>query len=227
MKNLLLSFLRLYRIRYWFVYLRYLFLKSGMQFAAVGSDVGEKTIDHNLSAFNLPRAVFGCGGRMGLLIYPIVAYFTRDPEKRKVLVVGCRTEDDIYWLRAYRFYDTYGLDLFSYSKNILLGDIHHTDIPDATYDVVLLAWMISYSKNPLAVLTECNRILKPGGLLGIGIEHDPNQATDDSPRVNTLNTTANLIALTKYVMPSRVIFEYDHHLPNERGSVVVLRKNDL
>jgi len=187
--------------------------------------IGEKTVSHNLSAFKYPRAAFGCGGRMGLLIYPIIGYFTKDREKQKILAVGCRTEDDIYWLRAYRFRDTYGFDLFSYSNNILVGDIHKTTFPDHTYDVILLGWVLSYSKDPAAIIKECKRILKPGGLLGIGIEHNPHQNTEGvgAVRANLLNSTNDLIKLLDSTIEHKIVFEYDHYHPSERGSVIITR----
>lgn len=221
-----LPLLRFYRLRYWVVRLRYAWLKRSMRFADFNTpQIGTKTISHNLSAFKHPRAVFGCGGRMGLLIHPIVGYFTREREKQKILAVGCRTEDDVYWLRAYGFRNTYGFDLFSYSKNIIVGDIHRTAFPDNTYDVVLLGWVLSYSKDPGAIIKECKRILKPGGLLGIGIEHNPLQDTEGPGlvRSNLLNSTADVIALLNENMAHKIVFEYDHYGPKEHGSVVITK----
>ena len=176
-------------------------------------DIGEKTVSHNLDAF-LFDAAFGCGGRMALLIYPLAAYFHFVQVRRqdlKILVVGPRTEDDIFWLRAYGFLGTAGLDLFSYSDSIQLGDIHQTDIPSQSIDAVLLGWMISYSKDPEGVVKECRRILKPGGLLGIGIEHHPGPIDPSSPRVNTLNSLHDLEELVASSGPARRVFGYDHY----------------
>jgi SAM-dependent methyltransferase len=202
------------RFRFHFVKLRYQFLKRRMRFFETGSgDIGEKTIPHNLSAF-LSDAAFGCGGRMALLIYPLAAYFHFYQVRRqhlKILVVGPRTEDDIFWLKAYGFLGTTGLDLFSYSNSIDLGDIHHSGIPGQSVDAVLLGWMISYSKDPEGVIRECRRILKPGGLLGIGIEHNPNQIAPSSPRVNSLNTLADLETLIASSGPAERVFGYDHY----------------
>src|SRR5208283_81385 len=73
---ILTSLLRFYWIRYHFVRLRYAWLKKRIQIIENhSSNVGQRTLGHNLSAFQCPGAVFGCGGRMGLLIYPIVSYF--------------------------------------------------------------------------------------------------------------------------------------------------------
>ena len=202
------------RLRFHFVKLRYRILKRHMRFFTTGSaKIGEKTVSHNLDALNVDAA-FGCGGRMALLIYPLVAYYHFYSVRRediKILIVGPRTEDDIFWLRAYGFFGVSGLDLFSYSESIQLGDIHHTDIPSQSFDVVLLGWMISYSKDPEVVIKECRRILKPGGLLGIGIEHNPHPIDPSSPRVNSLNSLADLERLVTSSGPVQRVFGYDHY----------------
>ena len=180
------------------------------------SDISKRTVGYNLTAFNHGSA-FGCGQRMGLMIYPVIAYnsfYKIDKSKLKILIVGCRTEDDIFWMRAYGFSQTFGLDLFSYSKYIWLGDIHGTDFPDESFDVILLGWMIAYSKEPKTVVKECRRILKTGGLLGIGLEYLPTKKTFDKylgEIPNTLNTTADIISLIDSVTINKVIFEYDHY----------------
>ena len=210
----MLWLLRNDRLRFHFVKLRYQFLKRRMRFFATGStDIGEKTVSHNLDAF-LSDAAFGCGGRMALLIYPLVAYhhfYRVRRDELNILVVGPRTEDDIFWLRAYGFLGTTGLDLFSYSDSIRLGDIHQTDIPSQSIDAVLLGWMISYSKDPEGVIRECRRILKPGGLLGIGIEHHPGSIDPSSPRVNRLNSLDDLEILVASSGPAQRVFGYDHY----------------
>lgn len=210
----LLWLLRNDRLRFHFVKLRYQCLKRQMRFFAAGStDIGEMTVRHNLDAF-LSDAAFGCGGRMALLIYPLVAYhhfYRVRRDELNILVVGPRTEDDIFWLRAYGFLGTTGLDLFSYSDSIRLGDIHQTDIPSQSIDAVLLGWMISYSKDPEGVVKECRRILKPGGLLGIGIEHHPGPIDPSSPRVNRLNSLHDLEELVASSGPAQRVFGYDHY----------------
>jgi SAM-dependent methyltransferase len=185
--------------------------------------IGETTVKHNLTAFDMPRAAFGCGGRMELLIYPIVSYFRKNRASIRILVVGCRSEDDIFWLKSYGFSDTYGLDLFSYSKHILIGDIHNTDFADKTYDVVLLGWMISYTKDPGLVFKECKRILKDDGLLGVGLDHNPKQAAEGikAPRVNTLNSTADIKKMLDASISNKLVLEYDHYYGDDDRCVVI------
>ncbi|MBA2611411.1 MAG: class I SAM-dependent methyltransferase [Bacteroidetes bacterium] len=185
--------------------------------------IGETTVKHNLSAFNIPRAAFGCGGRMELLIYPLVGYYRKNRESIKILVVGCRSEDDILWLKSYGFTNTFGLDLFSYSKYILIGDIHNTGFEAGSYDVVLLGWMISYTKDPAVVFKECKRILKEDGLLGIGLDHNPKQDAEGikPPRVNTLNSTQSIKKVLDESIKHKVVVEYDHYYSDDDRCVVI------
>ncbi len=193
-------------------------------YSKLNADVGPTTVEYNLTAFNYDAA-FGCGGRMGLLIYPIIPYY-RFNKNVKILIVGCRTEDDIYWLRSYGYNKTLGFDLFSYSNKVLLGDIHDTDFDDDSFDVVLLGWMISYSKNPKQVIKECVRITKKEGLIGIGIDHDPDQGkdviTDEGPRVNELNNADELIDLFA-ITKNKVVFNYDHQGQSDHAIAVITR----
>ncbi len=215
-KTNLISILRYEKIRFFVAKKRYKYLKKNIRFIKDGSSsIGDDTIKHNFGALD-SDAAFGCGGRMALLIYPVLAYYglsTIDRGKKKILIVGCRTEDDILWMKSYGFNQTKGFDLFSYSKHVLVGDIHKTDFENETFDVVLLGWMISYTKDPVTVVKECRRILKTGGLLGIGIEHNPNQINENlgTLRVNPLNSTGDIISLFDSTIKHKVLFEYDHY----------------
>jgi SAM-dependent methyltransferase len=203
------------KIRKWYVMFRYFILKNKMKFLENGSSsIGEDTVSHNLGAFKQIGG-YGCGQRMGLLLYPVIAFDsinTIDKAKRKVLLVGCRTEDDIFWMRAYGYKQAVGFDLFSYSDNIIVGDIHKTEFADETFDAVILGWMISYTKDPKAVFSECRRITKKNGLFGIGLEHNKNQdnANLPPPRMNPLNSTGDIITMLDETMKHKVLFEYDH-----------------
>lgn len=225
--SILFSLLRFYPIRLKYVQFRYWYKKNRMKFSKEqSSNIGEQTIAHNLSAFEQsPSAVFGCNGRMGLLIYPVISYYVDDRWKLNVLIVGCRSEDDIFWMRSYGFSKTIGFDLFSYSSYILVGDIHNTSFEDNSFDVVLLGWMISYSKDPACVVNECRRILKTEGLLGIGLDHNPNQDIEGirPPRVNTLNSSTDIIDLLDSNMKHKVVFEYDHYPEGDYRCVVISR----
>jgi SAM-dependent methyltransferase len=189
--------MRIDRFRFIFCRLRWRLLKRKLQFHPnADKAVGEDTVRYNLGAFD-HLAVFGMGKRMSLLLFPTAAIFKDNLPQRKVLVVGPRTEDDVLWARSLGLFNTEGLDLFSYSPLIRIGDIHNSGLPDQSYDAVLLGWMISYSSNPHLVIEECLRMLKPGGLLAIGIESNARQKYEGvkPPRMNSLNSPADLAEL--------------------------------
>lgn len=208
-------------IRNRYCWLRYRYLKRHLRFLSEEfGGVGRHTIEHNLGALD-NRAAFGMGNRMSLLLYPLAAVL-RGREDVKVLIVGPRTEDDIYWARALGINNVRGLDLFSYSPWIDLGDIHKTGYPDNEFDAVILGWVISYSLEPEKVVAECRRILKPGGYLGFGIESNPElRATGivAAPRVNALNSASDIAALVQ----APVLFIHDPSISVPTDNAVIFR----
>lgn len=66
-----------------------------------------------------------------------------------------------------------GLDLISYSPWIDLGDVHDIPYKDSSWDVVILGWVIAYSENSHRVAQEVTRILRPGGIVAVGVQYSP------------------------------------------------------
>lgn len=216
--------LKIDALRNYYCWARYRWLKKKMRFLPEESGgVGRYTIEHNLRALD-ERAGFGMGGRMSLLLYPLAAAL-RGRDDAKVLIVGPRTEDDLYWARALGLNNVRGLDLFSYSPWIDIGDIHRTAYADGEFDAVILGWVISYSVQPERMVAECKRIIKPGGYLGFGIESNPAlRATREvkPPRVNALNSAADIAALVQ----APTLFIHDPALAVPTDNAVVFRLPD-
>lgn len=185
--------------------------------------VGKHTIAHNMGAL-AGRAAFGMGNRMSILLYPLAAAL-RDAEDPRVLIVGPRTEDDLFLAKSLGIRNVRGLDLFSYSEMIDIGDMHQTSYPSASFDAVVLGWVISYSTAPERLVAECKRILKPGGYLAFGIEsNDEFRKTRvyNPPRVNPLNSGADIAELVK--LP--IVFLHDPMLNRPTDNGVVFRLAD-
>jgi hypothetical protein len=175
----------------------------------MADSVGRYTVEHNMAALS-DRAAFGMGNRMSLLLYTLAAVL-RDKPDATVLIVGPRTEDDLYWARALGILNVRGLDLFSYSPWIDIGDIHNTNYQDRQFDAVILGWVISYSERPTTLIAECKRIAKPGGYIGLGIESNPSQRRTGNygpPRVNALNSARDIAEIVN----ESVIFIHDPEL---------------
>ena len=143
-------------LRQYYCWARYQLLKKRLRILPEEmGGVGEDTIKHNLSALEV-RAGFGMGNRMSILLYPLAAILGRRKHDSKVLIVCPRTEDDIYWARALGIMDVRGLDLFTYSPWIDLGDIHQTTFSDGEFDVCACGrpchGRLTEHHQPLAVL---------------------------------------------------------------------------
>ena len=87
--------------------------------------------------------------------------------------------------------------------------------------------MISYSSNPASVIKECKRIMKTDGLLGVGIESNikyklSGKMPPNSPRVNELNTTSDLINLVNM----KAVFVHDPELSKSYDCAVVFKSNN-
>lgn len=52
---------------------------------------------------------------------------------------------------------------YPYVKNVLLMDAHQLSFEDASFDCVVAQFVITLVENPEMVLSECRRVVKPGG----------------------------------------------------------------
>jgi 2-polyprenyl-3-methyl-5-hydroxy-6-metoxy-1,4-benzoquinol methylase len=92
----------------------------------------------------------------------------------KLLDVGCAAGFFLHVAREHGF-DYHGVDVASSMvrfareslglENIVEGTLEAAAYPDATFDVVTLWDVIEHLADPLAVLRECGRVMKPDGIL--------------------------------------------------------------
>lgn len=93
----------------------------------------------------------------------------------KVLSVGCRTESEIFSLvdAGFNINNITGVDLFSYTPLIELGDVCNLTYPSKIFDVVICGWVLEFVTNIEKAILELKRVTKPGGLIAIGGMHHP------------------------------------------------------
>jgi len=53
------------------------------------------------------------------------------------------------------------------SVDFLVGDVHHLDLPDDSYDVVHAHQVLQHVADPVQALREMRRVCKPGGLVAV------------------------------------------------------------
>lgn len=102
-------------------------------------------------------------------------------ENSEALVIGPRNEHDLFCLVGHGFdkKKVRGLDLISYSNWIDLGDMHATPYPDNRFDVVIVGWTLSYSRDPEKFAAEMMRIIKDNGVIAIGVEYSIMDEADE------------------------------------------------
>jgi hypothetical protein len=183
------------KLRFLYAKTRFLFLRKNLKFynGKKRDNFNDVIVEYNAAFHN---AAFGCGGRMKILLYPLVAFFY-PYFNQKLLIVGPRTEDDIIWARALGFKSVRGLDLFSYSPWIDIGDMHATDYPKGSFDAILLSWTLPYTRHPEAMISEMKRILKVGGILGLAWQSvsKKEDLLNDKTRLNNLNSEDEIVNL--------------------------------
>jgi hypothetical protein len=104
---------------------------------ALNTHVIEHNLWNQLKLFQFSR------GRIESLLYPLQSVFGLKKEG-KTLSIGPKNEGEILLLEAHGFRDVVGIDLFTYTPNILLMDAHHMSFPDNTFDTIICGWMIRY-----------------------------------------------------------------------------------
>lgn len=196
-----------------------------------GAGVAKSTLRHNLRGMmdlHVERSI--------RLIYPIVAYAATaraDVRDWKLLTIGPRTEGEIFNLvgHGFRRSNITALDLITYSPWIELGDMHAMSYPDATFDVAMAGWVLSYSDEKQRAADEIARVTKPGGIVAIGIEWG-RQSPEEIAATRTgyivgsatrLPTVDAILALFGDRV-DRVYFRSDDQdiLPIDRGDLVVI-----
>lgn len=185
--------------------------------------IAKNTIMHNLKGLKDYAAV-----RPLAMIKPLSVIESLSVES-KILCIGPRTEGEILALIGYGFLrrNITGLDLISYSPWVKTGDMHDMSFEDNTFDVVFAGWVIAYSNDPKQAAKEMIRVLKPGGIIAIGVEYAPSGMHDDLGYVaGAGRETSKTTQITQYFENSIDHIYFNHEIiadrQNVKGSVIAL-----
>ncbi len=124
--------------------------------------------------------------RPSLLIWPLVSidYLRMQMPSIQVLSIGPRAEAELFMLVSIGFNirNIKALDLVSYSPSVDVGDMHDMPYEENSFDVIILGWVIAYSNDHLKVAQEVMRVAKPGAVVAIGCEYNPNPAAQEDAK---------------------------------------------
>lgn len=109
-------------------------------------------------------------------------------EGKKVLLLGCGTGEESQLLTEFGASDMTGIDLSKESIRLArqtypdihfeVGDMHHLDFEDESFDFIYSSLTIHYSDKPGEVYQELCRILRPGGSLQFSVGHPMRWASE-------------------------------------------------
>lgn len=128
---------------------------------------------HRTLEYNLSR-ITSFDNRRSFRMVKLVSCISAVNRNGQVLFVGPRTEADLLTLYAFGFAwrNLRGLDLFSYSPKIDVGDMHEMPYDDDSFDIAFSSWALTYSHDPRRACSELVRVTRPGGVICVGCEYD-------------------------------------------------------
>lgn len=121
---------------------------------------------------------------------PAMEKLLPDLSGKHVLLVGCGTGEETTLLEERGAKNIVGIDISSESVRLAresypthhfsVGDMHHLDFADSTFDVVYSSLAVHYSPTPLDVYQEVFRVLKPGGIFQFSTGHPVRWASESA-----------------------------------------------
>jgi hypothetical protein len=119
-----------------------------------------------------------------------------DCRKDSLLIIGPRYEPEIFMARGLGWAPegVRGLDTFSYSPFVDVGDMHDLPYADGSFSAIVCGWTLSYSTRPEVAAKEMERVLSPGGYLVVSMQKIPEDFDEEvlpgvlhgSERIQTL-----------------------------------------
>ncbi len=191
---------------------------------SVASDVSgsvEGTLKHNRDA--LARSV--AMSRPEWIVYPLIGIeqIRRRRKEARALSVGPRGEYELFTLMGlgFRPENVYGLDLFSYSPMIEVGDMHDMPFEDDFFDVIVLGWVYSYSADWKALSGEVLRCARDRAIIAISADYsvpgDKKRFVD--PRQTHVQNADDLLRPYGKAV-KKVYFRQDADMPETTSSMV-------
>jgi hypothetical protein len=158
---------------FWVTYVRYLYyarISRRLRCLEGNPFVSEHTVMHNLRGI-LPSIT---SDRSLWLLRPLSVIEAVGPiGAARLLCIGPRSEGEILraWAHGFSKANITAVDLISYSPWIDVGDMHQLPYADNSFDMLMSGWVLAYSESPERAAREMVRVVRPGGLVAVGVEY--------------------------------------------------------
>lgn len=168
---------------------------TGIRTLEGSSAVRTGTVQHNVNMLN--AAFLDRGGKlvdilsaMGLLNQDDSGNAASYYLSPRVLCIGPRNEVELFALIGCGVPVEHidGLDLISYSPFVTIGDMHEIPFPDSHFDIVIVGWVLAYSKTPQAAVEEIIRVCRDRAVVIIGWDYSGHEFGVESKTLVTEET---------------------------------------
>jgi hypothetical protein len=187
---------------FWVTYLRYLYLVrlcgrlrylEGTPFAC------ENAVHHNIRGI---RPTITSDRTLALLRPLSVIETVGRLRQARLLCIGPRSEGEILraWAHGFALSNIKGLDLISYSPWIDLGDMHKMPYQDSSFEMMICGWVIAYSENRELAAREMVRVMRPGGIVAIGVEYGEESDDETIAKCGYLPGSQNRIQSVEQIL---------------------------
>ena len=108
-------------------------------------------------------------GRINYLVKIVDSLLPKQKGNLSILSIGPRFESELFGYRGLglKWRNIKGLDTFSYSPKIQVGNMHSAPFKSNSFDIIVCGWTIAYSATPEIAFGEFSRLLKAGGKIVI------------------------------------------------------------
>src|SRR2546423_4932036 len=151
---------------------QYFFRKGAARtISQAGAAVAYHTVEHNLAGAQTAPIL-----DRPMIMINVVSSIERIARNRgslDVLSVGPRSEIELFGLYSAGFSKDriQALDLISYSPFVKLGDMHAMPYADNSFDIALLGWVLSYSRDQQTAAQEIVRVCRDRAIVAIACDY--------------------------------------------------------
>jgi len=127
-----------------------------------GTDEGVLHLSYSESHF---KSYLSFKGRVNYLVNIVDALLPKQKADLSILSIGPRFESELFGYRGLglKWRNIKGLDTFSYSPKIKVGNMHSAPFMASSFDIIVCGWTIAYSATPHVAFAEFSRLLKTDG----------------------------------------------------------------